>query len=269
MTNQPQPKKPTTTSPDPELRALVDAYGGQVYALGLRFCADRHDAEDLAQNVFLEATRSWQSFEGRSSPKTWLYTIAARVCQRMRRKRAGEPARIGSLDELLPFGEPRIAAIAAEQDEPAQAEIRREAREQVERSIALLPEEFRIPLILKEIVGFSVPEVAQILGVEQGTIKSRVHRARLRLRADVDRVLPRQPRAAPPPAYPVQVCLDLLNAKQEALDRGVPFDQEVICDRCRSVFASLDLTRDACQDLAGGRLPAGLRERLLAAIQAR
>lgn len=249
------------------LQRLVDEFGGQLYSLGLRFCGDRQDAEDLVQKVFLQAFRAWGTFEGRSSPKTWLYTIAARACQRMHRPRAGEPARIGSLEEMLPFGEPRIVAIAAEQDDPTQAAIRNEARELAEGAIASLPDEFRVPLILKEIVGLTVPEVADILGLEEGTVKSRVHRARLRIRAEIDKALPRQAQDAPPPAYPIQVCLDLLNAKQEALDRGVPFDHAVICDRCRSVFASLDLTQEACRELGGGSLPAGVRERLSAAIR--
>jgi RNA polymerase sigma-70 factor (ECF subfamily) len=249
------------------LQRLVDEFGGQLYSLGLRFCGDRQDAEDLVQEVFLQAFRAWGTFEGRSSPKTWLYTIAARACQRMHRLRAGEPARVGSLEELLPFGEPRIAAITTEQDDSTQAAIRNEARERAEQAIASLPDEFRVPLILKEIVELTVPEVAGILGLEEGTVKSRVHRARLRIRAEIDKALPRQAGEAPPPAYPLQVCLDLLNAKQEALDRGAPFDASIICDRCRSVFASLDLTQEACRELGGGRLPAGVRERLSAAIR--
>lgn len=248
------------------LQRLVDEYGGQLYSLGLRFCGDRTEAEDLVQEVFLQAFRAWSTFEGRSSPKTWLYTIAARTCQRMHRKRAGEPDRIGSLDELLPFGEALIAAVPSELDDAVQIQIRREARERLEAAIASLPDEFRVPLILKEIVGFTVPDVAQVLGIEEGTIRSRVHRARLKLRAAVDAVIPRDPKEAPPPAYDQQTCLDLLNAKQDALDRGVPFDSTIICDRCRSVFSSLDLTQEVCRDLAQDTLPVGLRSRLSAAI---
>ncbi len=253
---------------DAALPSLVDAYAGQIYALGLRFCGDRTDAEDLVQEVFLQAYRAWDGFEGRSSPRTWLYTIAARACQRMHRKRAGEPRRIGSLDELLPFGEARIATIPSEEPEEIQRQIRREARERVEEAIASLPEEFRVPLILKEIVGFSVPEVARILGMEEGTVKSRVHRARLRLREAVDGAIPRRPGDAAPPAYPKRVCLDLLEAKQEALDRGVPFDSEVICERCRSVFASLDLTQEVCREFGRAGLPEELRTRLLRSLEA-
>ncbi len=241
---------------------LVDRHAGSIYGLGLRFCGNPTDAEDLVQEVFLNAQKGWDGFRGDSDPKTWLYTIAARACQRMQRKRAGEPRRMASLDVELPFGEPLIAALVSEQDGVVQAQVRREARERIERAIAELPEEFRVPLVLKEIVGFSVPQVAGMLGLEEGTVKSRVHRARLKLREAVDAVLPRRPEPAPPPAYEERVCLDLLNAKQDALDRGVDFDGAVICDRCRSVFASLDLTQQVCHDLVGGELPAGVRERL-------
>ncbi|MBT8208081.1 MAG: RNA polymerase sigma factor [Acidimicrobiia bacterium] len=250
------------------LQRLVDEYGGQLYSLSLRFCGDRTEAEDLVQEVFLQAFRAWSTFEGRSSPKTWLYTIAARACQRMHRKRAGEPERIGSIDELLPFGDPLVAAIPDELDDVVQTQIRTEAREQLEAAITSLPDEFRVPLILKEIVGFTVPEVAQILGVAEGTIRSRVHRARLKLRARIDSVIPRNPAEAPPPAYDRQTCLDLLNAKQNALDRGVPFDVNVICGRCRSVFASLDFTQQVCMDLAQDVMPSGLRKRLASRVAA-
>lgn len=244
------------------LQRLVDEYGGQLFHLAFRFCGSREEAEDLVQEVFLQAFRAWDTFRGEASEKTWLFKIAARACQRMHRRRAGEPGDIGSLDELLPFGEPMIAAIPSEQEDAVQQQIRKEAGERVEREIASLPDDFRVPLLLKEIVGLSVPEIGQILGLEEATVRSRVHRARLKLRSAIDGVIPRSGGVASPPAYSEQTCLDLLNAKQDALDRGVPFDSKVICDRCRSVFASLDLTQQVCSDLAGGALPTGLRERL-------
>jgi RNA polymerase sigma-70 factor (ECF subfamily) len=147
------------------------------------------------------------------------------------------------------------------------AQIEVEARERLEAEIVRLPDEFRVPLILKEIVGLSVKEVAEVLGLEEATARSRVHRARLKLRAAVDGALPRAPGPAPAPAYPERTCLDLLNAKQESLDRGVPFDGHVICDRCRSVFASLDLTQQVCRQLANDELPAGVRERLMERVR--
>ncbi len=257
---EPHPERET---PHIALSRLVDEHAAQLYQLALRFCGDRTEAEDLVQEVYLSAFRSWDSFRGESDPRTWLYRIAARACQRMHRKRSGEPDRLVSLDAHLPFGDSLIALVPADQPDAVQAQIRVEARERLEAAIAELPDDFRVPLILKELVGFSVREIAGILDMEEGTVRSRVHRARLKLRAAAEAAIPRSPVPAPPPAYEERVCLDLLNAKQDALDRGVPFAGEVICDRCRAVFASLDLTQEICRDLSSGDLPPGLRERLI------
>ena len=244
------------------VQRLVDEHGGALYSIARRLCGDPDEAEDLVQEVFLRAHKSWEGFRGESSERAWLYRIAANACQRMHRRRSGEPERIGSLDELLPWGEPRIAAIASEQEDASQLRIRAEGRERLESEIARLPDSFRVPLVLKEIAGLSSAEIAGILGLGEGTVRSRVHRARLKLRAAVDRVLPRRAGDAPPPEYDERTCLDLLEAKQAALDRGERFESEVVCERCRSVFASLDLTQEVCRELAAGGMPEGLRERL-------
>ena len=118
--------------------------------------------------------------------------------------------------------------------DPVAAGIRKEATAQVEAGIAELPMDFRMPLVLKEIVGMSVADVAAALGVKEATIKTRLHRARLKLREAVERPLPRVEAGHTP--YTKAVCLDLLAAKQEALDRGVPFElpDEPWCARCAS-----------------------------------
>jgi RNA polymerase sigma-70 factor (ECF subfamily) len=167
---------------------------------------------------------------------------------------------MASLEELLPFGEPTMPAPG-----PGDAAPSAELRRRVEEAVAELPPAFRMPLVLKDIHGFSVAETAAILGLRGATVRTRVHRARLLLRRAAASALPRRPGAAP--AYSRRVCLDLLRAKQEALDRGVPFPlgNEVVCERCNAVFASLDLAVDACRELSRGDLPAALRGRILAA----
>jgi RNA polymerase sigma-70 factor (ECF subfamily) len=241
---------------------LVDAYGGRLYALGKRFCGNEEEAKDLVQEVFLAAFRKWKQFEGRSKPSTWLFTIASRACRRMHRRRSGEPRRIESLDELLPFAEDRMAVVP--EDELARAELAERSRREVERAIAELPAVFRMPFVLKELAGFPVEEVAAILGVKEATVKTRLHRARLRVRKALEPKLPR--RALPPTPFSRALCLDLLAAKQEALDRGLAFEfpGEVICERCAELFASLDLEQGVCRSLAEGELPESLREAILA-----
>ena len=86
------------------------------------------------------------------------------------------------------------------------------------------------------------------------------------LRRELARTLPRK--SAPPPNHAKQMCLDLLKAKQEALDRGVafPVPPEEMCERCQALFATLDLGRDTCRRLGQGELPAALRREMLAAF---
>lgn len=263
---QPDPAPIASLPADIAVARLAEEHAGRLYQLALRFCGHPDEAEDLVQEVFLSAFRSWEGFRGESDPRTWLYRIAARACQRMHRKRSGEPDHIGSLDAMLPFGEPLIAVVPGEQSDAMQAQIQAEAQERLESAITRLPDEFRVPLVLKEIVGLEVRDIAEILDLEPATVRSRVHRARLKLREAVDRAIPRTAEPAPPPAYDRQTCLDLLNAKQEALDRGVAFPESVICDRCRSVFASLDLTQDLCRRL-GATQDSPEQSRLIARIK--
>ena len=247
---------------------LATEHGGRLLGLAKRFCGSADEAEDLVQEVFLRAYRSWDGYRGDARVETWLYRIAARACQRMHRPRAGEPSHTASLDATLPFGDPLIAAVPAGEHDPAEQHQRTEARERLEAAIAALPEEFRVPIVLKDIVGLPVADVAAILDLPEGTVRSRVHRARLKLREAVDGALPRDPTPAPPPAYEHQTCLDLLAAKQDAIDRGVALPGDVVCARCRSVFATLDLAHDLCGELAGGELPGAIRERLASALHA-
>jgi hypothetical protein len=129
----------------------------------------------------------------------------------------------------------------------------------VERALAELPIHLRLPLVLKDIVELSISQVAEILGIKPATVKTRVHRGRLALRRAMAEVLPKRP--SPPPDHPQRVCLDLLNAKQEALDRGAdfPVPQDELCTRCQSLLSTLDLAHDVCSQLSLDGLPDELR----------
>jgi len=238
---------------------LVELHGGRLFALGRRFCGDDEQARDMVQETFLSAWRHWESFEGRADPATWLYSIAARACQRMHRPRAGEPAELAPLDAEGAFGAARIGVVPADESGPVATLLRQEAKERLEAAIAALPVDFRMPLVLREIAGLSVEDVAGVLGLEPVTVRTRLHRARLRLREALESVLPKKDVAAP--LYERQVCLDLLRAKQEALDRGLEFQFPggVVCERCATVFASLDWAQDLCRELGHGELPPALR----------
>jgi RNA polymerase sigma-70 factor (ECF subfamily) len=249
------------------IEQLLDQHGGRIYNLGLRLCASPETAEDLVQETFLSAYRHWHQFEGRANPSTWLYTIAARACQRLDRRRAGEPRHIASLSELLPDGEDGVLDLPdPDSESPLDALLRQEAQATVARAIAELPPDFRIPLVLQEVGGLPLHDIALALDLKEATVKTRVHRARLALRKALSDDLPH--RTAPPPDHDRQVCLDLLGAKLQAMDRGVPLDlpPEELCQRCESLLATLDLAHRSCLQLGQGELPPALRQLVLEEI---
>jgi RNA polymerase sigma-70 factor (ECF subfamily) len=249
---------------DPALAVprLIELYGSRIYHLGLRLCGSEADAEDLVQETFLQAYRRWETFEGRSQPGTWLYTIATRLCRRKHRKRAGEPDRTLSLDEVSPFGEQSAHELPGDGGDPAALRVRAEATERVQDAIVTLPPAYRLPIVLKDIIEMSIAEVAQVLQLKEATVKTRVHRARLLLRKALVEGLPEKD--TPKPAYSRRICLDLLKTKLESQDRGeaFPVGNSVVCERCRAVFASLDMTRDVCGMLGQGSLPDELKANL-------
>ncbi len=248
-----------TTSREAAVTALFDRHGRDIYGLGLRLCGTPQDAQDLVQETFLLAFRKWDQFRGDAAPSTWLYRIAARACGRRRRTRAGAPARLESLEELLPSSEPGIV----EADGPLTKLERTEMKDTIERALQTLPPRFRIPIALKELMELSVAEVAEVLNVRPETVKTRLHRGRLYLAKAVRKQLPRK--KAPPADHSKAMCLDLLSVKQDSMDRGVPFPvpQGELCARCRSLFTTLDLTREVCVRLQAGEMPPELRDLVL------
>ncbi len=249
-----------------ELARCVDEHGGRLYQLGLRLCGDRGKAEDLVQETFLRAWRKWDQFEARSTRGTWLFSIAARVCTRMQRRRAGEPRRLQSLESLLPFESERLAVVPDGPDGPFGQSLLEDARVEIERALAQIPTAFRLPFVLKEVAGMSLVEIGAVLGIKEQTVKTRVHRARLLARRAIEGVLPQ--RKVAPTALSRRLCMDLLRAKQESLDRKVRFrfPDRIVCERCAELFATLNLTQQACAQIGRGQLPAAVRARVLREI---
>lgn len=245
-------------APAVAIERLLRLHGGRLHAIATRLCRSRDAAADLVQETFLQAFRKWHQYAGDADPVSWLYTIAARQCRRMHRRRAGEPREVLPLDDASPFAAPKVATV-----DGVDAGARAEMRERLEEAIARLPVAFRMPLVLKDVVGLAAEEIARVLGVTPTTVRTRVHRARMRLRADLARGLPKRP--LPKAAYARAVCLDLLRAKQHALDAGVPMPggDQIVCERCRAVFATLDLAQDVCRTLGDGKLPGSLQRQIL------
>ncbi len=165
-------------------RILVERYQGRAYGLALRVLRDEEQARDVVQDAFLKAYGSLDRFEGRSGFYTWLYRIVMNLClDAKRRDRSGQ--QVEWSEEVIHGGAAEAALAAAEdpqEPDPAAALERSELREQLTRAIEGLPEDARRIIELREIDDLSYQEIAECLGVPKGTVMSRLHYARRRLR---------------------------------------------------------------------------------------
>ena len=159
--------------------SLVLRHQDAAYGLALRFLSSREAAEDATQEAFIRAYRAIGSFRGERF-RSWLFSIVANACRDELRRRRRRPQR--SLDEARE--QPDRADLDPVDPDPtpeAQA-LSGELREVLERSLMQLPEDWRLVVVLSDVQGLSYEEVAEAAGVPLGTVKSRLSRARARLR---------------------------------------------------------------------------------------
>lgn len=167
-----------------DFSTLVDTYQHKLFNTILRMVGNQDDALDLVQEVFLKAYRSIDSFKGQSKVYTWLYRIAMNTALSFRRSAATQMSRSTVSLDANPHGtegdtkcdlpDERFAPSAAAQEKEAQAHIK--------EAIAELEPELRAVVVLRDIEDLSYEDIAQILDVPRGTVKSRLHRGRIVLR---------------------------------------------------------------------------------------
>ena len=153
---------------------LYRRHAGRLYNLVYRMAGSAPEADDLLQEVFLHVHRKLSSFRGDSSLGTWLYRLAMNHCLDYLR---GREAKMGRATDSLD-AEGMVEPTAPGPVVPAPI-----SRMDLERAIARLPEGCRAAFLLHDVEGFDHREVGRILGVSEGTSKSQVHKARMRLRA--------------------------------------------------------------------------------------
>lgn len=162
---------------------LVERYQPTVMNLAYRMLGNRADAADVCQEVFLILLRKLHSFRGEAKFSTWLYRVAMNACHDHARRSRHHLSLADSPDDETPEMEQRLPDEGAESPESSME--REEIRRRVQEAIVRLPFKFRQVIYLHDISGYDYKEVAEILGINLGTVKSRLNRARNRLAAEL------------------------------------------------------------------------------------
>jgi RNA polymerase sigma-70 factor (ECF subfamily) len=171
--------------------SLVRAYERRVFALVLRMVGDRAEAEDLAQEVFVQVFRSVALFRGDSKLSTWIFRIAVNLCKnrnkylRIHRADAQQPLEGDEGSALVQNGASTTGQVAR----PDEMMAGRQVEQIVQRAILELEPSFRECLLLRDVEDMSYEEIASVTGLPEGTVKSRIHRARAQLRDIVEGAL--------------------------------------------------------------------------------
>ena len=167
-----------------EFSKLVDAYSTKIYRLAIKMLNQQQDAEDVLQETFLKAYRGIKSFDGRSKISTWLFRIASNEALMVIRKK--HPDTI-SIDEPIQTeeGEQEPVQIVDWCCLPEEELLSEETKQKLDVAVQKLPQRLKVVFILRDINDLSTHETAEILGLTDTAVKTRLSRARLKLREEL------------------------------------------------------------------------------------
>jgi len=174
--------------------ALVRDYEARVFGVILRMIGDRAEAEDLSQEVFVQVFKAIGTFRGESKLSTWIYRIAINLCKNrskyLRVRHAQDQASLESAEErgALPDADAKRAPVG-QIARPDDALAGRQIERIVQDAILELEPSFRECLVLRDVEDLRYDEIGAVTGLPEGTVKSRIHRARAQLKEIVEREL--------------------------------------------------------------------------------
>ena len=171
---------------------IVQLYGDKVFSLVYRMLGNRHEAEDVAQEVFITVFKTVDGFRGEAKFSTWLLRIAANQSKNRIKYLSRRPTDGGEVEDALQL---RAGAGTGTPAPVMQAQIEgpdvlmeaAELEALMQRAIAALDEEHRLLVILRDVEELSYQEIGEITGLLEGTIKSRLHRARMAIKEELDK----------------------------------------------------------------------------------
>jgi RNA polymerase sigma-70 factor (ECF subfamily) len=261
---------------DEALERALALLQNTVFSFSMKVCGQRQDAEDTMQEVLVKSVPYLPKFDSPRALVVWLYKVAKNRCLMSRRKSKFAPKREISLEELMPDRQDLQRSDGARSVNPETVAIRSEEAGRLRKAIHKLPPQYRIVLVLRDMEGLTDEEVAEITGLRSGTVRVRLHRARLFVRKELMKVGKLRPRrkveavaprvvATQPPRPPrcKAMFAELSNYLDEQLDDSLCEELEKHldgCGPCQAFLASLQSTIEDCR-----RLPVAVPDRVKAA----
>jgi RNA polymerase sigma-70 factor (ECF subfamily) len=235
-----------------------------VFSFSMRVCGQREDAEDTMQEVLLKSVPHLPKFRNPKALLVWLYKVAKNRCLMTRRKSKFAPATELSLDELMPDRKELERLTADSRIDPEAFAIRSEQTSRLRDAIQKLPPQYRIVLVLRDMEGLADNEVAEITGIRIGTVRVRLHRARLFVRKELMRAwMPQDRKKAVVRTHLDEklrtarckaIFAELSDYLDEQLDDSLCEELERHmngCGPCQGFLASLEATIEQCRRTAG------------------
>jgi RNA polymerase sigma-70 factor (ECF subfamily) len=258
-----------------------------VFSFSMKVCGQRQDAEDTMQEVLLKSVPSLSKFDSPRALMVWLYKVAKTRCLMSRRKSKFAPKEALSLDELMPDRRELERLSGNPDDSPETTLVRKENAKRLREAVQKLPPAYRLVLVLHDMEELSDEDVAEITGLTAGTIRVRLHRARLFVRKEIARQSNTNHRqklikqsatthAQEPPRLRrcKEMFAELSSYLDDELDESLCEELEKHmsgCEPCKAFLASLEKTIEQCRiaprDEPDPRVSATLRRELLSQYQ--
>ena len=258
-----------------------------VFSFSMKVCGQRQDAEDTMQEVLLKSVPNLPKFDSPRALMVWLYKVAKNRCLMSRRKSKFAPKEDLSLEELMPDRRELQKLSGSPDGTPESSLLRRENAKRLREAVQKLPAEYRLILVLHDMEELSDNDVAEITGLRPGTIRVRLHRARLFVRKEIAKQEPHRVRGlAVKPAGDIhsarlprqrrckEMFAELSNYLDDELDDSLCEELEKHmdgCEPCKAFLSSLEksiqLCRIAPNDSPDPRVTARLRRELLSEYQ--
>lgn len=256
-----------------------------VFSFSMKVCGQRQDAEDTMQEVLLKSVPNLPKFDSPKALMVWLYKVAKTRCLMSRRKSKFAPKEALSLEELIPGRQELENLSGSSQPTPETSLMRRENAKRLRDAIRQLPPDYRLILVLHDMEELSDEDIAEITGLRPGTIRVRLHRARLFVRKELARQQnQRSPKKhakgiATSEVHPrtrncKQMFAELSDYLDEELDDSLCAEMEKHmegCEPCKAFLASLEETIRTCRTAPNeppdARVAASLRRELLSKYQ--